>query len=123
MYCGGESYCDPYRGCVFDGDDPDYSPDDDYDDDDYDDDNGFDSVTTNMTEKDLQEAKERLIGLRKISSEESLNVMNELLFSEISTGDAESYYDYENKINAVSLQEVKELSKIDKYSTATIMPK
>ena len=43
------------------------------------------------TEKDLQESKERLIGLKKISSEESASVMNELIFYEL-VGKAEDYY-------------------------------
>ena len=84
---------------------------------------GFNNVIKNMTEKDLQEAKQRLIGLRKISSEESINVMNELLFTEIATGNAESYYDYEREINAITLTQVKALAKINKYSTAAIVPK
>ena len=84
---------------------------------------GFDDIVENMTEKDLQEAKQRLIGLRKVSSEESINVMNELLFAEIATGNAESYYNYEKEINAVSLEKVKKLAKINKYSTTAIVPK
>jgi len=84
---------------------------------------GFKEASEKMTEKDLQEAKERLTGLRKVSSEESINVMNELLFSEISVGDAGEYYKYEDKINAVMLSDVKKIAKIDRYSTAAIVPK
>ena len=77
-----------------------------------------------MTEKDLVEAKERLIGLRKISTEESSRVMSELLFTEL-VGKAEDYYDHERKINAVNLEQVKKLaqSMVKKYSTASIVPK
>ncbi|OIO81508.1 hypothetical protein AUJ84_01030 [Candidatus Pacearchaeota archaeon CG1_02_32_132] len=78
-----------------------------------------------MTKKDLEEAKERLIGLRKVSSEESVNVMNELVFAELSTGSAEEYYKQEEKIKTVTLEQVKTLAKdiIKTYSTAIIAPK
>ncbi|NCO11332.1 insulinase family protein [Candidatus Pacearchaeota archaeon] len=77
-----------------------------------------------MTDNDLKEAKERLIGLRKVSSEESINVMNELIFSELST-QAEDYYRHEEEINKISLEDVKSMAKeiISKYSTASIIPK
>ncbi len=82
---------------------------------------GFENVK-NMTEKDLKEAKEQLIGLRKVSSEESSNVMNELMFAEL-RGNAKNYYDHEKKINKVTLEQVKKLAKINDYSTAAIVPK
>ncbi len=77
-----------------------------------------------MDEKDLKEAKERLIGLKKVSAEESLNVMNELLFSELSTK-AEDYYAYEKEVKSIKIEEVKELAKkiIKEYSTTAIVPK
>lgn len=77
---------------------------------------------SNMGEKDLKEAKERLIGLKKISTEESINVMNELLFYEISTK-AEDYYTSEKRILAVTLDQVKRFSKLKNFSTAAIVPK
>lgn len=79
----------------------------------------------NMTESDLEESKERLIGLRKVTSEESVNVMNELMFEEIATSNAEDYYKYEEKIKKVTLEEVKKLANkiIEKYSTSAIVPK
>ena len=85
---------------------------------------GFKNINQ-MTEHDLQEAKERLIGLRRISSEESVNVMNELLFAEIALDDAESYYQHEEKINSVTLDQVKDLARslVHEYSTAAIVPK
>ena len=76
----------------------------------------------NMTEKDLREAKNQLIGLKRLSKEDSTNVMSELLFSELTTK-AEDYYMHEDQIKAVALNEVKSLAKITKYSTAAIIPK
>ena len=68
------------------------------------------------------EAKERVIGLNKILSEESTDVMNALVFSELA-GKAEDYYEYEKKINKVTLEQVKKLAKFKNYSTAAIVPK
>ncbi|MBS3088986.1 insulinase family protein [Candidatus Pacearchaeota archaeon] len=82
---------------------------------------GFEDVK-NMTEKDLEEAKERVIGLNRISKEESVNVMSELMFAELTTK-AEDYYTQEKKINAVDLEQVKSLAKINSYSAAVIVPK
>ena len=77
----------------------------------------------NMEEKDLIVAKERLIGLNKISQEESSEVMNELLFSELS-GKAEDYYSHDEKINLVKLDDVKKLAKkfSEDYSFASVIP-
>jgi predicted Zn-dependent peptidase len=82
----------------------------------------FKKVEKEMNEKDLNEAKTRLIGLRRVSSEESANVMNSLMYEEVA-GKAEDYYEYEKKVMAVKLEDVKKLAKIKKYSTAEILPK
>lgn len=84
---------------------------------------GFKNVDK-MTEKDLQEAKEMLVGLRKVSSEESSDVMNELMYYEMISR-AEDYYDYEKKVRAVKLEGVKKmaLQALKKYSTAAVVPK
>ncbi|MBM3232894.1 insulinase family protein [Candidatus Pacearchaeota archaeon] len=84
---------------------------------------GFREVSS-MTEKDLQEAKERLIGLQQISREESLRVMQELLFYELASK-AENYYERQKFVQAVRLGDVKRLAKemVLKYSTAAIVPK
>ena len=77
----------------------------------------------NMSDKDLKEAKEKLMGLKRISTEESANVMNELLYTELTTGNAENYYKYEEKVKLVNLEDVKKLAKIKDYSIAMIVPK
>jgi len=82
---------------------------------------GFENVK-DMTENDLEESKEQLIGLRRVTSEEGVSVMKGLLFSELSQG-AEDYYKYEDKIRKVKLEDVKRMAKIEKYSTAAIVPK
>ena len=77
-----------------------------------------------MTLAELEETKTKLIGLRKISKEESVKVMVELIFAELAK-DAEEYYKHEERIRGVSLEEVKKLA-FDmgkRYSTAAIVPK
>lgn len=81
---------------------------------------GFKGVQS-MNEKDLQEAKERLIGLKQISREESTEVMNELMYAEF-CGDIQKYYKYEKEIAKVTLNEVKKVAKIAEYSTTAIVP-
>ena len=82
------------------------------------------SKINDMTEKDLNESKERVIGLKRVVAEDSADVMNNLLFNEL-TGKAEEYYSYEEKIKEVSLDQVKKLAKelIKNYSTAAVTPK
>ena len=77
-----------------------------------------------MDEKNLEEAKEQLIGLKRLAKEESSNVMNELMYAQLQ-GDVDEYYDYENRVRKVKLADVKKLAKslIGKYSTAAIVPK
>lgn len=84
---------------------------------------GFQDVK-NMSEEDLAEAKTRLIGLRRVVSEESINVMNALMFAELN-GDAKKHYLFEKNVLSVSLAEVKKLAEelIKHYSTAAILPK
>lgn len=84
---------------------------------------GFENIT-GMTEKDLIEAKEKLIGLQQISREESSRVMQELLFYELATK-AEDYYLRDEKIRAVTLEQVKKLARelVKNYSIAAIVPK
>jgi len=83
----------------------------------------FDNIKE-LSEKELEETKQQLIGLRKISTEESANVMNELLLNELA-GKAEDYYEHEKRINAVTLEQVKKLAleSVKKYSIAAIVPK
>jgi predicted Zn-dependent peptidase len=75
-----------------------------------------------MTQKDLEEAKTQLIGLKKVRSEESINVMNELMYNELANK-AEDYYEHEKKINEVTLDQVKSIAKIKDFSTFAIVPK
>ena len=74
-----------------------------------------------LKQTDLSEAKETLIGLRQISKEKCDLTMMELLQEEAG-GDAENYYNYEEKISKVDLESIKELSKLKGYSFVALIP-
>ncbi len=84
----------------------------------------FSKVEKEMSEKDLEEAKNELIGERQVRSEESVGVMNNLIFYELN-GDASNYYKFDELVKKVKLSDVKKLSKIKegKYSIVAIVPK
>lgn len=75
----------------------------------------------NLNKSDFNEGKERLIGLRQVNKEKSDMTMIELLQEEIG-GNAEEFYKYEEKINSVKLQDVKNLSKLKGYSFVSLVP-
>ncbi|MCX6748083.1 MAG: pitrilysin family protein [Candidatus Pacearchaeota archaeon] len=75
----------------------------------------------NISNREFEQAKEQLIGLRKVESEESVNVMNALINEEIS-GKAEEFYDYDNKISKIKLEEVKAISRQKGYSSVMLVP-
>jgi len=70
---------------------------------------------------DLDEVKERLIGLRQISKEKCDLTMMDLLEEEIG-GNAGNYYKYEEEINKVKLKEVRGLSKLKGFSFVALIP-
>ena len=70
---------------------------------------------------DLNEAKERLIGLREINKEKVDSTMFDLLQEELG-GNAENYYKYEDNISKVKLSDVKNLSKLKDYSFVALVP-
>lgn len=72
--------------------------------------------------KEVEEAKENLIGSHEVSSEKSEDIAINLLLNEIATN-AEEYYTYPEKISGVKLSEVRELAKIRGYAKVTLAPK
>ncbi len=81
----------------------------------------FKKVADELTEKELNQVKEQLIGNYYIDSEDSRNQLSNLLSYEID-GNARKFYDFEKNINAVKLKDVKELAKIKKYSFLALVP-
>jgi predicted Zn-dependent peptidase len=75
----------------------------------------------NLKKADFEEAKERLIGSNKIDQEVCDLTMLELVSEEIA-GNAEEHYEYEEKINAVKLEEVQNLGKLKGYSFVALLP-
>lgn len=84
----------------------------------------YKKVVESLGEEELNEVKAQIIGQYKISMEESQTQMIQLLSSEIN-GDAEDFYDYEDKIRKVKLEDVKEIAKsaIENYSFFALIPK
>lgn len=74
-----------------------------------------------LESRDLEEAKEQLIGLRQVESEDSEQVMLELI-SEENSGNAEEYYKYEERINGIKISDVRKLSKLKSYSSISLVP-
>ncbi len=81
----------------------------------------FDKVAEGLSEKELNQVKEQLIGNYHISMEDSQNQMVNLLLHEI-TGDAKEFYEFEKNILNVKLKDVKDLAKIKDYSFFALVP-
>ncbi len=71
--------------------------------------------------RDLNEAKEQLIGLRDVGDEDGMQAMMNLILEE-NAGNAEEYYKYEERINSVKLQDVRNLAKLKSYSFVALVP-
>jgi len=74
-----------------------------------------------ISEKELEEAKVQVVGNRKVEAEGSVETAIGLIMEEIN-GEAENYYRYEKGINAVSLEEIKELAKKTEFSSFSLGP-
>ena len=74
-----------------------------------------------LKQTELNEAKEKLIGLREINKEKSELSMFELLHEEIG-GNAGNYYKYEENVDKVRLEDVRRLSKLNGYSFVALVP-
>jgi len=70
---------------------------------------------------DLNEEKEKLIGLRQINKEKCDLTMIDLIQEELGEN-AENYYNYEKNINSVKLAQVRKLSRLKGYSFVSLIP-
>lgn len=75
-----------------------------------------------ITQKELDTAKEQMIGNFEVNQEESEKVAVDLLMEELA-GNAEGYYDYEKKVNSIKLCDLKSIAKIKGYSFVVVIPK
>jgi predicted Zn-dependent peptidase len=83
--------------------------------------NEFKKISEGLTEKELEQVKEQMIGNHHISMEESQNQMVNLLLYEMD-GNAKKFYDFEKNIKAVKFEDVKNLAKIKNYSFFALIP-
>jgi len=81
----------------------------------------FEKVTKDLSEEELKQVKEQLIGNHQISIEDSQIQMVNLLLHEIN-GDARDFYKFEENISDVKLKDVKYLAKIKNYSFFALVP-
>lgn len=84
----------------------------------------YEKVSKELTEKDLQEVKNQLVGQHSISMEDSQVQMINLLSSEVHTK-AEDFYDFEEKIKNITLEDVKKMAseiKEKNYSFFALVP-
>lgn len=84
----------------------------------------FEKVSKNLTEHELEQVKEQLIGNYQISMEDSQFQMVNLLMHEID-GNANEFYEFEKNIKVVKLKDVKELAgkvKGKNYSFFALVP-
>jgi len=81
----------------------------------------FKKVSKELSEKELSQVKEQIIGNRQISIEDSRGKMANLLYNEINNN-AKKAYEFEKNIRAVKLEDVKNLAKIKKYSFFALVP-
>lgn len=75
-----------------------------------------------IQQRDVSEVKEQLLGQWDISRENSVDVMNSLMLEE-NAGNAEEYYEFKDKISAITLEDVRKLAKLKSYSTFSLIPK
>jgi predicted Zn-dependent peptidase len=74
-----------------------------------------------ISQKELDDAKEQLIGNFRISAEASEESANELVSEEINFS-AEKYYEYEKNIRSVKLEDVRKIAKLDGFVSAILSP-
>lgn len=81
----------------------------------------FEKVSKDLEEKELNQAKEQIIGNHLISWEDSHNILVDLLIEEL-RGNAEGIDRFVEKIKAVKLEDVKSLAKISEHSFFALVP-
>lgn len=74
-----------------------------------------------ISQEELNEAKVQVVGNRKVESEGSSETAVDLIMEEVS-GKAEDYYEYEAKIGAVTLEDIRELAKKTDFASFSLGP-
>ena len=81
----------------------------------------FKKISKGLSEQELNQVKEQLIGNYNIGMEDSHNQLLNLISCEID-GDAREFYQFEKKIKAVKLKDVKNLANLKRYSLFVLVP-
>jgi len=74
-----------------------------------------------LEKREFEEVKEQLIGLRNVGSEDSEEVMTQLIYEE-NAGNAEEYYKYEERINGLNAEDIRDLARTNNYSFIALIP-
>jgi len=75
----------------------------------------------NWNSRELEEAKEELIGHREFENEKSEKVADNLLREQI-VGDAKEYYKYTERISSVTLEDIKKVADVKNYGFIALVP-
>jgi predicted Zn-dependent peptidase len=75
----------------------------------------------NLDQKDFEQAKEELIGQHQLDDEKSESVARKLLVEELN-GNAKEYYNFEDRISEVKLEDVRKLAEVKDYAFAGLIP-
>lgn len=75
-----------------------------------------------LENKDLEEAKEQMIGSYELQEEDSRNTAFGLIQEEMANG-AEEYYEYEERVKSIKLEDVRILGRLKDYSYIALVPK
>ena len=81
----------------------------------------FEKVAESLSEDELRQVKEQLIGNYQISMEDSQLQMVNLLSYELD-GNAEEFYKFEKSISEIKLEDVKKQAKLKEYSFFALTP-
>lgn len=73
----------------------------------------------NLTEKELEDAKIQLLGSRKVHGAGTNEVAVNLVMEEFNS-DAKNYYEYEKKVNEVSLEDIQKLCLDNDFATFSL---
>ena len=81
----------------------------------------FGKVSKGLSEEELNQVKEQIIGNYHLSMEDSQSQLINLLINEID-GNAKEFYDFEKNIRAVKLKDVRKMANVKKYSFLALVP-
>jgi len=75
-----------------------------------------------VEKRDIGECKEQIMGIRKVAEEDSSSAMNSMMIEEVAGG-VEEHYNHDERINSVSLEDVRNISKLKSFSSFSLVPK